>query len=122
MASQADIEKLQARTKAFAVAIVRFYAGLPKSTEAQVIGRQLLRSGTSIGAQHREAHRAKSHADFISKIEGCLQELEETQYWIEILVESGIAKMEAVAALQSEARQLIAIFITIARKVKARKA
>lgn len=69
---------LKTRTKKFALDIIRLYSALPKRTEAQVIGCQMLRSGTSVGAHYHEAQRAKSNADFISKIEGGLQELEET--------------------------------------------
>ena len=69
---------LRERTKQFALRIIRLYAALPKSTAAQVLGKQVLRSGTSVGAHYREAQRAKSDADFINKIEGGLQELEET--------------------------------------------
>ena len=71
---------LKQRTKDFALRIIRLYAALPKTTEAQVLGKQVLRSGTSIGAHYREAQRAKSDADFINKIEGGLQEAEETIY------------------------------------------
>ncbi|MGH9900349.1 MAG: four helix bundle protein, partial [Pyrinomonadaceae bacterium] len=78
-------QDLRQRTKAFALRIVKMYAALSKSAEAQVIGRQVLRSGTSVGAHYREACRARSDADFISKIEGSLQELEETIYWLELL-------------------------------------
>ena len=67
---------LRARTKAFALRIVRLYASLPKTTEAQVLGKQLLRSGTSVGAHYREAHRARSDAEFVSKIEIALAELD----------------------------------------------
>ena len=70
--------ELKERTKDFAIRIMRLYSALPKKTEAQVLGTQVLRSGTSVGAQYREAQHAKSNADFISKIEGSLQELEET--------------------------------------------
>ena len=73
-------EDLKQRTKEFSVRIIRLFSALPKSTEAQVLGSQLLRSATSVGAQYRESQRAKSTADFISKIEGSLQELEETAY------------------------------------------
>jgi len=76
---------LKVRTRQFALQIIRLYSSLPKTTEVQVIGKQMLRSGTSVGAHYREAHRAKSDADFINKIEGGLQELEETQYWLELL-------------------------------------
>lgn len=70
-------QDLRTRTKEFALRIVRLYAALPKSTIAQVLGKQILRSGTSVGAQYREACRAKSNADFINKIEGALQELDD---------------------------------------------
>ena len=80
-------DELKARTKDFAIRIVRLYSALPKTTEAQVIGKQFVRSGTSVGAQYREAQHAKSDADFVSKIEGSLQELEETSYWLELLDE-----------------------------------
>lgn len=73
-------QELDARTKAFALRIIRLYTALPKTTEAQVIGKQLLRSGTSVGAHYREARRAKSDADFVNKMEGGLQELDETGY------------------------------------------
>ena len=72
---------LKHRTKQFALRIIRLYSALPRRAVGGVVGLQLLRSGTSIGAQYREAQRAKSDADFISKIEGALQELDETQYW-----------------------------------------
>jgi four helix bundle protein len=72
---EAQRQDLGKRTKDFALRIIRLYAALPKTTEAQVIGKQVLRSGTSVGAHYREARRAKSDADFISKIEGALQEL-----------------------------------------------
>src|SRR5215813_1601618 len=87
-----DIERrdLRKRTKLFALRIIRLYVSLPKSQEAQVLGKQLLRSGTSVGAHYREGCRSRSNAEFISKLEGGLQELEETTYWLELLVESGI--------------------------------
>ena len=69
---------LKIRTKDFAIRIIRLYSALPNTTEAQVIGKQLLRSGTSVGAHYREAQHAKSDADFVSKVKGALQELEET--------------------------------------------
>ncbi len=73
-------QDLKIRTREFALRIIRLYTSLPKTAEAQVIGKQVLRSGTSVGAHYREACRAKSNADFISKVEGGLQELEETLY------------------------------------------
>ena len=93
---------LKIRTKEYALSVIRLFAALPKRTETQVIGRQLLRSGTSVGAQYREATRAKSNADFISKIEGSLQELEETEYWLELLGESGFFPEDGLAAVRKE--------------------
>lgn len=80
----------------------------------------MLRSGTSVGAQYREATRAKSNPDFISKIEGSLQELEESEYWLELLGESGIVSEEKLAALKKETGELKGIFITIVRNTKAK--
>ena len=107
---------LAARTKRFAIAIIRLYARLPKSTEAQVVGRQVLRSGTSVGAQYREAIRAKSLADFVNKIEGALQELEETQYWLELMIEAKVVgDSEYVSPLIAEADELTAILVSSVR-------
>jgi four helix bundle protein len=116
--SRQDLGK---RTKDFALRIIRLYAALPKTTEAQVIGKQVLRSGTSVGAHYREARRAKSDADFISKIEGALQELDETVYWLELLSESGIVKPDRLKPLTDECEKLIAMFVTMAKNVKNRK-
>jgi four helix bundle protein len=111
-------EELGERTKKFALRVVRLVGALPKNTVGNVIGKQILRSGTSVGAQYREAKRAKSNADFISKIEGALQELDETIYWLELLTEAGFVKEELLKPLMEEADQLIAIFVTIVKKVK----
>lgn len=110
---------LPQRTKEFALRIIRLYVALPKTTEAQVLGKQVLRSGTSIGAHYREASRAKSNADFISKIETALQELDETCYWLELIIEAQILSEEKVKLLNEEAKQLNAIFTTIVKKIKA---
>ena len=79
---------LSERTKAFSLRVIQLYSALPQSTVAPVIGKQLLRSGTSVGAHYREAARSRSDAEFVSKVEGALQELEETAYWLELLGES----------------------------------
>lgn len=113
-------QDLRVRTREFALRIIRLYSSLPKTTEAQVLGKQVLRSGTSVGAQYREGQRAKSDADFINKNEGALQELDETAYWLELLAESGIVSAEKLAPLQKETDELIAIFVTIVTKVKQR--
>jgi four helix bundle protein len=118
--SESNQPDLRVRTKAFALRIIRLYVALPKTVEAQVIGKQLLRSGTSVGAHYREAQRAKSDADFINKVEGGLQELEETTYWLELLAESDIVAEERLKSLQDETGELIAIFVTMVNKIKAR--
>ncbi len=114
-------EDLKIRTKNFAVRIIRLFAALPKTTEAQVIGKQFLRSGTSVGAQYREAQHAKSDADFVSKIDGSLQELEETAYWLELVEEMNLFSSEKLKPIQQETKELTAIFVTISKKVKARR-
>ena len=88
---QKEERDLRDRTKAFALRIVRMFSALPKTTEAQVLGKQLLRAGTSIGANYREAFRARSKAEFIAKCGDSLREIEETAYWLELLVESGLS-------------------------------
>jgi four helix bundle protein len=111
---------LRERTKKFALRIVRMFGVLPKSTEAQVLGKQVLRSGTSIGANYREAYRSRSDAEFVAKIGDCLKELDETDYWLDLLVEADIVPAERLADLQDECNQVVAIMTTISKKVKAR--
>lgn len=106
------------RTKEFALRVVRMFVALPKTTEAQVLGKQVLRSGTSIGANYREANRSCSKAEFIAKIGDCLKELDETAYWLELLTKSGIVPETKLTALQEECNQLLAIFTTISKKAK----
>jgi len=110
---------LKLRTKAFALRVIKMCLALPKSTAvAQVLGKQVLRSGTSVGANYREASRGRSKAEFISKIGDCLREIEETEYWLELLTESGCIQTSKMAAMLDETRQLIAIFTTINKKAK----
>ncbi|HET6669732.1 MAG TPA: four helix bundle protein, partial [Pyrinomonadaceae bacterium] len=94
---------LRLRTRTFALRIVKLYTSLPKAAEAQVLGTQLLRSGTSVGAQYHEATSSRSNAEFISKIESGLQELEESIYWLNLLIDSGIVKKEKLSSLCQEA-------------------
>ncbi len=110
-----------ARTKAFALRIVRLYSALPKTTVAQVLGKQVLRSGTSVGAHVREGKRARSDAEMVSKIEGGLQELEETVYWLELLVEAEILPAERLRDLLQEADEITAILTVSAKTLKKRK-
>ena len=109
---------LRDRTKRFALDIVRMFTVLPKTAEATVLGKQVLRSGTSIGANYREAYRSRSRAEFIAKAGDCLKELEETAYWLELLVESGISDELHMADLRNECDELTAIFVTISKKSK----
>jgi four helix bundle protein len=110
---------LRQRTKVFALRIIKLYAALPKSTEAQVLGKQLLRSGTSVGAHYREAVRARSKAEYISKVGVGLQELEESIYWLELLTDAELIAPQKLASLLKEANELIAIFVTLSNRAKA---
>ena len=114
------MQDLRKRTKDFALRIVKMYCALPKSTEAQVLGKQVLRSGTSVAANYREASRARSDAEFISKLGIVEQELDETILWLELLVESGISTQTKMQQLMDEADELIRIFVTSIRNAKQR--
>ncbi|MCC7117643.1 MAG: four helix bundle protein [Anaerolineales bacterium] len=111
---------LRERTTEFALRIVKLYQNLPKSTEAQVLGKQVLRSGASVGAQYRESQRAKSDADFIHKLESVLQEADETAFWLELITRAEIMSAKRLEPLRKETDELIAILTTIVRKVKKR--
>lgn len=124
-----DIEKpgtragkndLEVRTLAFSVAVVQTVAKLPRDTVSSVVGRQLLNSATSIGANYREANRAESREDFIHKTALAQKEAAETDYWLEVCRQSGLGDAENIEALAIEARQLLAILTTINRKAKGR--
>lgn len=113
-----EAPELVARTRKFALRVIEFYCRLPRSPVAQVLGKQLLRSGTSVGAQYREAQQAKSIADFVSKSQGALQELEESAYWLELFDASRTANGPGVIDLHSETLQLVSIFVTLVRNAK----
>lgn len=106
-----DMKDLRVRTKDFALRIVRMYSALPKITEAQVIGKQVLRSGTSVGANYRKAYRARSKAEFIAIVGIALKEAEETAYWLELLEEGGILPAQRLVEIRSEVDELIAIMV-----------
>lgn len=111
-------EDLRDRTKTFALRVIRMYAGLPKSTEAQVLGKQVLRSGTSVGANYREAYRARTKLEFVAKCGDCLREIEETAYWLELLVDANIMPGKKLQPLRGECDELTAIFVTILKRAK----
>jgi four helix bundle protein len=115
---QSEESDLRQRTKEFALQIVWMFSRLPKATEAQVLGKQALRSGTSVGANYREAYRARSKAEFIAKCGDSLRELEETAYWLELLVDGKIVAPEKLSSLRQECNELIAIFVTIIKRSK----
>jgi four helix bundle protein len=104
-----EAKLLQNRTKAFAVRIIKAFARLPKD-DVRVIGRQFLRSGTSLAANYRAACRARSAADFISKISVVVEETDETPFWFELLVEAELARKNLVEALMKECQELLKIF------------
>jgi four helix bundle protein len=112
---------LRDRTKAFALRVIRVYIELPKTELARILGRQVLRSGTSVGAHCREAFRARSDAELISKLETALQELDETLYWLELFIESDLLRLERLAPLMKEANEIIAIMVSSVKTVKKRR-
>jgi len=114
-------QDLKLRTKMFALRIIRLFRSLPRSIDAQVIAKQVLRCGTSVGAQYREACRSRSPAEFISKVESALQELDETAYWLELLVDGEFVKAEKLKDLQNETNELTAIFVSSVKTAKRRK-
>ncbi len=113
---------LRVRTKEFAGRIIRLYVTLPANRrEIQVVGHQLLRSGTSVGANYREASRARSDAEFVAKIDLCTQEADESLYWLELLRDECGFESDPVTFLEKEANELISIFVTMSKKVKGKR-
>ncbi len=114
-------QELRARTKKYASAIIRFYCALPRArVEVQVLGKQLLRSGTSVAANYREASRARSDSEFVSKIDQCAQEADESLLWLELLQDDCAIGSELLTQLLKESNELIAIFVTMSKNVKQR--
>jgi four helix bundle protein len=109
---------LKQRTKQFALRIIKMVVALPKTEECRVLGKQVLRSGTSVGANYREAVASRSAAEFIAKLGDCHKELEETQYWLELLMESGFVPSNRLGPLHQEATELTAIVITSIKTAK----
>ncbi|MEN1680483.1 MAG: four helix bundle protein [Planctomycetota bacterium] len=113
--------ELRERTKQFALRVIRVFQALPKTGEAQVIGKQLLRSGTSVAANYREATRGRSPAEVRSKLGIVEQELDESLLWLELLVESGVLAAEKLEPLMQETDELIRIIVTSITRLKNRK-
>jgi len=110
-------KELEKRTRKFAVSIIQLSSQLPNTPEGNVIRNQITKSGTSIGANYREANRARSNADFKNKIKICESEASETQYWLEVILESEMLLWEQVKGTHDECSQLLAIFTSIANKL-----
>jgi len=103
-------EQLKARTKQFAIRIVRVFKSLPKNDEARIIGKQLLRAGTSVAANYRAVCRSRSKAEFISRMSVVVEEADETAFWLELLIETSIIPEVRLRDLLTEANELLAIF------------
>jgi four helix bundle protein len=116
-----DKHELERRTKKFAVSVIRFVEALPQNKTSDVLGYQLLKSGTSVGANYREANRAQSRADFIHKIGIVEKEIAETQYWLELFEEVGHGDNVARTGLLKESGELLSIFIAIGKSTRANK-
>lgn len=112
--------ELENRTSDFAFRIVCLFRALPNTPEAQVIGKQLLRAGTSVGANYRSAERARSKAEFISKIGIVLEEADEVDFWLGLLVRAGIFPRERLAGLITEINELIAILVASQKTARAK--
>ena len=112
---------LRDRTKAFALRVIHVYSSLPQTELARILGRQLVRSGTSPGAQCREGYRARSNAEIISKYETALQELEETLYWLELIIDTAMVPPERLQPLMAEANEIMAILVSSVRTIKRRR-
>lgn len=112
---------LRSRTREFALRIIKLADALPSTTAGRVLGSQILRSGTSVGAHYREGQRARSAAEFISKLEGGLQELEETRYWLELIEGAGLIRASRLRGLVEESDELVAMFVAsiVTRKASA---
>jgi four helix bundle protein len=115
-------EDLRSRTKKYALRTIRLFRALPRrDVVAEVLGKQLLRSATSVTGHYREACRAKSDLDFISKLEGAQQELDESELWLELLGDAEIIKPKLIAPLLQETNEFIAILVTMTKNVKMRR-
>jgi four helix bundle protein len=111
---------LNQRMRDFALQVIRLYSALPSTTVAQVIGKQMLRAGTSVGAHYCEGTRSRSDAEFISKLEGAQQELAETVYWFDLAKAESLAPAARLEVLTKEADELMAILVASVKTVKRR--
>ena len=110
--------ELEKRTRGFAVRIIRLSSTLPNGIESRVVRNQITKSGTSVGANYREANRSRSRADFKNKIRICESEASETQYWLDLIVDAGWLSMDRINHEYSECSELLAIFTSIGKNLK----
>ena len=111
-------KQLESRTKKFAIHIIKLSASLPNTPEGKVIKNQITKSGTSIGANYREANRSRSNADFANKIKICESESNETVYWLEIIAELKWVDVQTIKPIIDESIEILAIFTSIGKKLK----
>lgn len=111
-------EQMKARTREFAIRVVRLFRALPKTEEARIIGRQVLRSGTSVAANYRAVGRARSRAEFVSKMGTVVEEADETVFWLDLLVATGTVPEHKLRDLLAEANELLAIFAASQRTAR----
>jgi four helix bundle protein len=118
--SSSQAEQLRERAKQFAIRVVRLFRSLPKTEEARIIGKQALRSGTSVAANYRAVCRARSKAEFVARIGIVVEEADEAVFWLELLVETGVVSQTRMDGLLAEANELLAIFAALQRTAKRR--
>ena len=116
-----EVERFRRRTQDFALRIIRLFRSLPPDRVADTLGYQAFRAGTSVGAQYREACRSRSDAELISKLESTLQELDETSYWLELLVRSEIVSNRRLDSLMREADEITGMVVTAVKNIKSRR-
>jgi len=116
-----DPEMMKTRTRAFSLRVVKLTESLPSTRTADVIGRQLLRSGTSVGANYRAARRAKSKRDFVHKLGTVEEEADESAFWMEMLIDAGIMKASRLAGLLKECNEILAIVVATIQPAKRRQ-
>jgi four helix bundle protein len=112
------VQDLKDQTREFALGIIKLYGALPRKTECLIIGRQILRSGTPVGANYREGLRGQSPSEYAAKLNTGLMELEETLYWLELLERSGAVAAQRLASLKTEISELSAIFVTLIKRAR----
>lgn len=114
-------EELRARTKRFALRIIKLFRALPRADEARILGKQILRSGTSVAANYRAVCRARSKAEFVAKMGLVIEEADETVFWLELLADGGIVERNRLEGLISEANELVAVFVASRKTATGKK-